>query len=251
MMNRQTTNLESLTPSAAHQRLQEASVLIVPLTAPESCGDDLPLNGAAAVCTRLSHDAAAGVNGLCTSSLNYTWNTPFQSLPGVLTVDRRTAIRQCAALIRSASLQGVQRVVFLDQSVLSDGIEGPLNKRYGDFLRDTVPYGFIRWQNIGVLRAALNNCLTGLEELWRSEAAVVCLYHELFRPGKPLSAQKGTLLDRKLFSRWKKRGMDPEKLSAYLQTYRLSVWNASALAPRIYETALQAVIEEINKTVEI
>ncbi|WP_034636176.1 hypothetical protein [Chitinivibrio alkaliphilus] len=120
-------------------------------------------------------------------------------------------------------------------------------QKYRKILPESMTVEFISWQDLPAVRAGVRQRFSRLTELWRSEAAVRLLYRELCDKTVEIEKNGNVLLPKDIFQRWKKRGMDPHKLTTYTATYSLSQWDRL-----IDDTPLfPEVVEAVNEAIQI
>lgn len=227
--------LDELTFVEVQQIIKDKPILIIPLVPMEPYGKNVPLGAINEISATISSKVASESNTLCATSMRYSFATPFKAFSGVLSMRKNTFITAIADVVRSAIGWGVKKVIFLDSSVyLQPSVEVAL-KRFQKKMPQDFTYEYICWQQIGSVRKIVKDSFDELEERWRSEALIACLYREIC--DVEIISEDTKLVDQSLFQRWKKRGMDPEKLIAYSSGCSLSRWKAykdsGALLPQL------------------
>ena len=148
--------------------------------------------------------------------------TPFKPLPAIGTHHRRfsSLISDC---VRSLSSSGVKKVFFITSSPLfSRALENGISN-YKRLLPADFSAEIICWQSRKIVNEITSSHFENLIEFFRSEAAIFLLANELNKTEIPQSLRE-LPFSKSDFEKWKKRGMDPEKLCKLSPDFRFSSW---------------------------
>lgn len=241
-------NLDENNVTTIETFLQETPVLLLPITTSEPLNDTLPVGAVSKISAIVTQAVAQKAQILCAPQIRYGFSTPFKAFPGVLSPRRNTFVTTVADVVRSAIGWGVTKVIFLEgSSYLRPSIDEAL-RRYKRKLPDGFSYSIISWQTLGVVRKFVKEHFENLNEQWRSEALFVYLWDELF--GESVSSSTHKPVDQKLLTRWRKRGMDPDKFKAYCPKATLSRWDgyttSDTLLPLLVTEIAQAIDKELQ-----
>lgn len=237
--------LEDLSVNQVKKLLAENQTLILPVTVMEPLGLDLPLGLVFRINEAVAKAVSKESQTLTAPLLKYGYSTPFKAFSGVLSTRKNSFITEVADIVRSAIGWGIKRIVFLDGSAyLRKEIDEAL-KRYKKKLPEDFSYTVVSWQTIGPVRKIVKESYNNLAELWRSEALYTALAKELFNTEFTPSQTKP--VDAVLFKKWRKRGMDPEKLAAYAPLCSLSRWSDVSMSKKLFPILIEEICKEIKK----
>jgi len=148
--------------------------------------------------------------------------TPFKPLASTGLHKNRfsSLISDCVC---SLSFAGAKKIFFLTSSDLfsSSIIKGI--KNYKSKLPSDFSVKIICWQNLKIVEKTVENQFENLCEYWRKESAIFLLANELKGIEIPNAPPK-LRFSKEDFLKWKKRGMDPEKLRKLSPNYQFSFW---------------------------
>jgi hypothetical protein len=225
--------------------------LIVPLGGLEYIDDALPFDGPSQICAALAESVCDACGALQAPMQNYTYTLPFKNLPGSIPLQKKTALRMMVDIITGSASWNATSLVFLDQGILYQDLAAEVRRKYATVLPENVNWTCISWQNLPALRQGVSARFADLKELWHSEAALLFLYRELFAPDLKIAKRTTSLVPKHIFTRWKKTGMDPEKLRKYRQTYELSVWTGVEDYSPLFPEVSRALCEKIQNNLEL
>jgi len=148
--------------------------------------------------------------------------TPFKPLPSTGVHKNRfcALISDCAC---SLSAAGAKKIFFLTSSDLFSALIIKGIKNYESKLPNDFSYKIICWQELKIVKKTVESQFEDLCEYWRKESAVFMLAKELKEIEVPNASPK-LHFSKEDFLKWKKRGMDPEKLRKLSPNFQFSHW---------------------------
>lgn len=238
-------NLEENSVRQIEEYLIHSPSLIIPVAPVEPLGVELPLHSISSINHKVAQAVSEKLQLLCASPVRYAYATPFKAFPGVLSTKRDTFVTTMADCVRSAIGWGVKKVYFVEgSSYLASSIDEAM-KRYKRKFPDDFSYEIISWQMLGPVRRFINEKYTDLAEVFRSEALYAYLVEELL--GYSVESPSSKAPDRELLTKWRKRGMDPEKLKAYAKDCRLSRWSGCDRNDKLLPLLVEAIVVDLTK----
>lgn len=225
--------------------VQKSPSLILPLAPIEPLGNDCPLHTIPFINKRIAYSVAERVAILCAPVMQYGYSTPFKAFEGVLSTRKETFVKTIADTVRSAVGWGIETVYFLEgSSYLADSIHEAI-KRYRKKLPQNFQYTVISWQSLAIVRKFIKARFENLDEVFRCEAVYAYLATELY--GNTIKTPMTKLPDRELVQKWRKRGMDPEKLRAYAHDGFLSRWTSYSCDELLIPIIVDEIVSVIKK----
>lgn len=238
--------IDELTSQQVAEKISEKPVLIIPVASLEPMAGELPLGTSQKVVSCIADEVASKTKTLVAPLLAYPYATPFKAFPGVTGSRWNSFATTVADLVRSAIGWGVEKVVFLDGGVTAAPHIHTGIKRYRRILPDDFDYTVVSWQNVPALRKELPLLFEGLTETWRSDAALAKLYGEI--TDTPVrSVEETPFPEKEPFQKWKKRGMDPQKLKNITPLMSFSNWSGVNENEKLLPVVIEAVVEELNR----
>lgn len=211
----------------------------------EPLGLEMPLSSVTELNQKIAQEVAQEAAILCAPVMAYGYATPFKAFPGILSTRRDTFITALADTVRSSVGWGVKKIYFLEgSSYLAPSIKEAV-ARYKSKLPDDFSYEVVSWQSLGAVRRFVNEQYDDLVEVFRSEALYAYLAQEIL--GYSMKPQITKAPDRELLTKWRKRGMDPEKLKAYAPQATLSRWSGCDTSKRLLPLLCKEIVTLISK----
>ena len=233
--------------SGAEKIIAENPQVISAVCAPEII-QNLPLNINEFLTQKIAESVSQKTGIYETSPILQGIITPFKPLPAIGTHHRRFSAL-ISDSVRSLCAAGVKKIFFIVSSpifspALTDGISN-----FRQMLPKDFSFEVISWQNRKIVSEVVSAHFENLTEFFRSEAAIFLLANELNKteipknlPELPFSKQD--------FDKWKKRGMDPEKLRKLSPDFRFSSWTNYTPPPSdfsFFETLTNDISNALSK----
>lgn len=228
--------------SGARKIIAENPQVICSVSAPETI-QDLPLNINEFITQKIAESVSQKTGIYETAPVLQGIITQFKPLPAIGTHHRRfsSLISDC---VRSLCYSGVKKIFFITSSpiftnALKEGI-----KNYRQMLPKDFSYKIICWQESKTIKE-ISPYFENLIEYFRSESAIFLLANELknieipkILPELPFSKDE--------FEKWRRRGMDPEKLKKLTPEYRFSSWTNFTPPPKEF-SFFEKLTDDLSK----
>jgi len=223
--------------------LAESKAVICPVSAPEPI-QNLPLNICELITKKIAENVSEKTKIYQTSPILQGIITPFKPIADIgLHKNRfRAIISDCVCSLSSA---GVKKVFFITSSdIFTSSIQNAV-KDYKSKLPSDFRVEIIPWQNTDCAQKTPNKHFENLSQFGRNEAAIFLLANELKKTEIPLSTPNLTV-SKDEFVKWKKRGMDPEKLRKLSPNFQFSQWTNFTMPKTSF---FEELCEEIAKNI--
>ena len=201
--------------------LAESKQVICSVSAPEPV-QNLPLNICETITNKIAEKVCEKTNIYQTSPILQGIITPFKPIADIgLHKNRfRALISDCVCSLSGA---GAKKIFFITSSdIFTQSIQKAI-KDYKTKLPSDFSTEIISWQNTDCAQKIPSEHFENLSQFWRNEAAIFLLANEL----KGIEIPKSTpnlSFSKDEFEKWKKRGMDPEKLRKLSPNFQFSQW---------------------------
>ncbi|MDR0304081.1 MAG: hypothetical protein LBH98_04830 [Chitinispirillales bacterium] len=202
---------------------------------------NLPLNMNEFITNKIAENVSQKTGVFLTAPILQGVITPFKPF-ALIGAHHRGFCGLISDCVRSLCASGVKKIFFITSSNLftayvNEGINKYKRKLPSDFSSE-----IICWQNVKIVKETTENQFENLLEFWRKESAVFMIANELkgieipnVLPEPPFSKDD--------FTKWLKRGMDPEKLKKLSPQFRFSSWTKFTPSK---DSFFEKVCEEIS-----
>ena len=219
--------------------------VICSVCAPEII-QNLPLNISRFLTEKIAESVSQKTGIYETSPILQGIITPFKPFPAIGTHHRRFS-SLISDSVRSLCSAGVKKIFFITSSpIFSPAIKSGISN-FRQMLPADFSYEIIFWQNRRIVSETVSAHFENLTEFFRSEAAIFLLANELKKIEIPQNLPKLSF-SKEDFDKWKKRGMDPEKLRKLSPDFRFSFWsNTTPLPPEF--SFFEKLTDDISQTI--
>lgn len=230
----------------AKKIIAENPHIICAVSAPEII-QDLPLNINEFITLKIAESVSQKTGIYETSPILQGIITPFKPLPAIGTHHHRFS-SLISDTVRSLCYGGVKKVFFITSSQIFSAALNTGIKNYRQMLPKDFSYEIICWQNSKAVNE-ISPYFENLTEYFRSEAAIFLLANELKSIEVPQSLPK-LPFSKDEYEKWRRRGMDPEKLKKLTPEYRFSHWSNFTPPPKsfsFFEKLTDDIVAEIQQ----
>lgn len=191
--------------------LKRIPCLVVPLGGLETYGKSGAL-GSAGICSYfICRELSLRLNVICAPDINYSCTGAFKAFPGCASLHHSTFINFLMNICHDWLFQGFKRILFINSI--------PDNNKYIEIVAQRINrlkkedcIGFFDWQKNKRIGSFISKHISS-NELGRSQKSILSmtafLKPQLFSEFNDNESHR--LPDRKIYSRWEKRGRDPVK----------------------------------------
>ncbi|MCL2844725.1 MAG: hypothetical protein FWE23_04645 [Chitinivibrionia bacterium] len=227
----------------ANNLLAESKRVICPICAPEPV-QNLSLNICEIITKKIAEKISEKTGIYQTSPILQGIITPFKPVADIgLHKNRfRAIISDCVCSLSSA---GAKKIFFITSSdIFTSSIQKAI-KDYKSKLPTDFSAEIIYWQNTDCAQKKTGEHFENLSQFWRNEAAIFLLANELAGIEIPKSTPNLSF-SKEDFVKWKKRGMDPEKLRKLSPNFQFSQWtNFTPMNASFFEELCNEITKKI------